>query len=238
MSEPTLPSPMDLLMRSFDAFKDDLQGYLLAGVIPMIVTILSAFASIIVVYGSMFVGMLPGLMMNDELVAMLGGMGLFMVALIALVVGIGLAMAPLSASLMRAMEASHSGEAKLTFQAPLSTAKEDLPRVVQVTMLVSTLTFVGAMMCYVPGLLVGFLLCFALPGVVLDRLSVGEAVGRSVGHAREHVGWHAGVFGILMLMYIILSQIPFVGYLVAMTLTSDFTVRAYRAAFPADAQPA
>lgn len=62
------------------------------------------------------------------------------------------------------------------------------PNVVTTAALVSGLTFVGTLLCYLPGLIVGFLTAFAMFFVVDKDLAPMDAIKASYGFVTSHLG--------------------------------------------------
>lgn len=226
-----LPNVTDLASRMWAEIQKDFGGFLLAGLIPAIGAQFAGFALVFVIYGGMFLGAVPGLVLEDELIALVGSMvGLFGGTFGSIGVLI-LVMAPMQASMYRAVwKYLETGE-KLTIMTPFSTYTQDVTKVLLFQIVTFALSFAGMMMCYVPALVVGAALMFAAPAVYVHRLGILDAVRLSVGHLMRHPGWHLGFFGIAFLMSIVASFVPVIGMMLLMSAYPMFVLLAYRQVF-------
>lgn len=226
-----LPNVTDLASRTWTEIQQDFGSFLLPGLIPVIGAQFAGFAMIFAIYGGMGLGALPGILVDDELVALAGSMvGLFggtfgSMGLLLLV------MAPIQASMYRAVwKYLETGE-KMGIGSPFSTYTQDIGRVLAYQLIVFAASFVGALMCYVPALIAGAALMFAGPAIYIHRLGIGEAIGLSVRHLMKHPGWHLGFFGISFLMSIGASFVPIIGMMLLTTAYPLFVLLAYRHVF-------
>jgi hypothetical protein len=232
-----LPNVTDLASRTWAELQKDFGGFLLAGLAPVILSQIAGVAMIFVIYGGMGLGAVPGLIIEDELVMVAGSMfGLFGGTFGALAL-LMLVLAPMHASVFRAVwKYLETGE-KLTISSPFSTYTQDLGRVILYQLVALGLGFLGAMMCYLPALVVGAALLFAGPAVYVHGLGVGSAIGLSWRHLLKHPGWHIGFFGISFLMTIGASFVPFIGPMLLTTAHPMFVLLAYRQVFGTGAAP-
>lgn len=221
------PDVLDLLKELFEDLQKRFVVYFLGGLGIGMVTLPMVFVGIFLMYGGMFGGMVPGIMMNDEGVMMLGmfgGMFLGLFALIALSVGI---MAPMQASLARNMWDFMDGGEDLTLGAPFNRATENLgPTLVYILGHMVVGTFL-TMLCYLPGIVWFFLTDLAWCKVVLEGEKPVDAVKWSIGHVQENPSWHVGYFLLLVGMSILLSYLPLIGYFIAPSVTMAWRVYAY-----------
>jgi len=96
-----------------------------------------------------------------------------------------------------------------------------------------TLEYFGYMLLIVPGVVFAAATAFVVPAMVLDELSLLQALRRSLGHFFRAPMFHvalAFVDGLVMLA--INSAIPFIGILLALPLSTQLHLRAYLEAFP------
>jgi hypothetical protein len=170
---------------------------------------------------------------NEELgtlVALLAQLLSFVVAFggFMLVIGAMMALlAPLNASLVRAVAEQQRGGKELELTSVFSTLTQDVMRVVSAASLVTLLGVLGAMACYLPSLLVLFAFGFVGSLVALHRLPPLEAMRANLAHARAHLQWHV-MFGLLyMVVLMVGSYIPILGSMFVVA----FHVRAYRTMF-------
>jgi hypothetical protein len=223
-----LPGATDLLNKVIAEVQKDFAGFFIGGLGALIVAFLIIPFSLVAVYGGMFAGMIPGLLLEDEAVTGLGSMvGLFagMFALIFVIVGLT---APMGASTTRAVWRYLTTGEKLTFMAPFSTITQDLFRVLAFALLQFVVVFTLAMFCYLPGLIAAAYLVFAGPLIIIHRMPIGQAVSMSVAHVQQHGSWHIGFFGIAVVMQLVLSYVPIVGPVMLATCMPLYILLAYR----------
>lgn len=222
------PEVLELLRELAGDFQKRFATYFLGGLGIGLVTLPLTFVAVFLLYGGMFGGMVPGIMMEDEDI-MLGGMvGGMLLGLLAMVAMLVVVLAPLQASLARAMVAHFDGEEDLSLGAPFSTATEGLPNLLTFTVVHTVVGFVLTLFCYLPGIVWYALTDFAWCRVVLDGESAVEALGNAIAHVREHPVWHLTYFVILVAAALIVSYIPLIGTFLAPSVTIGWRVYAYR----------
>lgn len=223
-----LPSVMDLLVETFEDARDNFVDWLMAGVGVFAVVFPLIFLSIGALVAAVFVGMVPGLILEDEGVMALGMMAVYVVGLLLLVVSQMVIMPPLQASLGRAMlEHVRDGENKLGFGAAFSSWREDIFKVLGVFALQTILAMIGLVLCYFPVFLAALVSGFALPAVIVHRLSPVEAMRLSISHTIEHPTWHLGYFGVLFGISMFLAYVPLIGPMISIPFVLAFQLRAY-----------
>ncbi|MEQ1566484.1 MAG: hypothetical protein ABMA64_12655 [Myxococcota bacterium] len=232
-SKPTndadLPEVMSFANQLMARAQKDFVPFLLAGLGPLIIALVVVTPlALVSIYGGMFVGMAPGLVTGDEDLAgfgsifgMLGGFGVLFGVVIAVT-------APMSASTNRAVWKYLNDGEPLTFMAPFSTFTQDLVKVVSYAVIHGGLVMLGAMFCYVPGLIVAAALVFAGPAIYVHGLGIGQAISLSVAHVQKHPGWHVGFFGLAIVMNLVLSYVPFIGAALLATLMPLYILLAYK----------
>jgi hypothetical protein len=226
-----LPNVMDLTSKIVAEVQKDFASFLLAGVGPLIAGFVIGPVAVVLVYGGMFLGMVPGMIMEDEAILGLGSMvGLFG-SLFLLIAVLTCVTAPMGASTYRAVWKYLTTGEKLTIMAPFSTFTQDLPRVVLYSFLHGTLMFVGLLFCYFPALLVGAMLVFAGPAIYIHRLGIGQAISLSIAHVQQNASWHVGFYGIHFVMYLVLSYIPLLGPMMLATIVPLYVLMVYRHSF-------
>lgn len=246
-----MPDVSKLLSETMEEFKDNFAPYLLAGLGQMVVALpvilVTIFVGYFVVFGGMmglsFGGILVGAAIGEAVSQDIGGIVALLAQLAAVtvpfalffgVLGLGLALlAPLNASLLRAVAAHQRGEKTLDFGSTFSTATQDLVRVIGIGLVMSMLVMVGLMMCYLPAMAVPLLFGFATPLVALHRRAPIEATRTALGHVLAHPQPH------LMLGLITLVMTMFAGYLpvIGPMFVLAFHIRAHRQIFGDGAEP-
>ncbi|MEZ4240120.1 MAG: hypothetical protein R3F59_29010 [Myxococcota bacterium] len=225
------PSVADLVSKTASTVMEDFVPFLVAGLPFLGVVFVAVFAALFGIYGTMFAGILVGQAVGgDELAgigAIVGALGSTFVVLTAILA----VAAPMQASVMRAVWNQLETGEKLTISAGFSTITQDLGKVIGFNLLLFFGVMVGSLFCYLPGLAVAAALVFALPAIVVHRQSVGSAISLSVAHLQAHPGWHLGFFGLSMVLAMVLSYIPFIGYALVATIHPLFTLLAYREIF-------
>lgn len=230
-----------LLSESFAEFSENIGPYALGGVSRMVIVFPIMFLAIFLFYFVLFALMmvmvvaiaLVAATLPEEL-AVLGALLVellsvvgFIIVMLLFAMGLGGIVAPFNASVLRAVARHQSGEEELGFSAAYSTATRDVISVVASIVLITTVTLLGACLCYAPALIASFFLVFSFSFVVLHRLGAIEAIGASINHVRRHLNWHVGFFGIYFAILMVSGYIPILGPMFA----TAFFVRAYRNIF-------
>ncbi len=238
-----LPPVGTVLSETLSAFTRDMGPYALAGLGQLVVVLPVVFGLFITLYAAIVVVAFGG-MAGAAVVAESGSeegaaaMSLLLVGvLVLLVLGmIGLVnalLAPVFGSLYRAIAQFQRGEGELGFGSAFSSLGTQLVPGIVVMILVMVLVSIGAVLCYLPALLVGFFIPWAFPLVALHGVGPFAALKRSAGCARRHFSWHLGFFGYSLLVNIVGNYIPLVGPMFALA----FHVRVYREVFGDGAVP-
>lgn len=89
------------------------------------------------------------------------------------------------------------------------------PQVIVAALIVSVATFVGTLLCYVPGIIVGFLLNWTMFYVVDKGLAPMEAAKASVSFATSHLGETVVFYLLGIVAFIVGALLCLVGLLVA-----------------------
>lgn len=237
-----LPGVFDLLSATIQDVTSDFPGYLMAGIPGFVVQMFGVFLMLFLVFGGyafMFFAMVMGAAMGDDLGAMLGmivGMLGFFLSIMLGGVLLAMMVAPLNASVGRHLWIRLTSEEKhpLTVNSGIDRATVDIGAVLTVTLIQGAAGMLGLMFFYVGALVPAVLFSFALPGVIVHRLSAIEALKRSAQHAMAHLGWHAGVALLGLGIVIVLANIPFVGGMIAGPIHLAYILRAYKAAYGTD----
>lgn len=224
-----LPKVMDLLSLCFKDLSNHFAPLLFAGLGMQLVMFPLVFVSIFIVYGSM----IPGVVMEDPLV-MIVGLVFGMLAMMGLLF---IATAPLTNSLTRSMWAYVEHNELPGFGASFSRMFENLGTMLLLMAVQAVLVTIGLMMCYVPALFVGMAFSFAVPAVVVHNRSMPEAVGQSFGHMKSHFVWHLGFYFLGLAIVMVGSQIPIIGPAISLPLYYLYQFRAYREIFGAGPEP-
>jgi hypothetical protein len=237
VSSEQLPAGSDLLSKTLNKVMQDFGSFLLGGVIPGVIALFGAFPAVLFLYLFIGLGAAPGMVMEDETTMMVGIVGGTLVGMTGMMVGFTAVLAPMQASLYRAVWAYLETGEKLTVGSAVSTFRQDLVRVILYQLAMLGLVGMGAMFCYVPGLLVAAALSFAGPAIYIHRLRIGEAISLSVGHLQRHPTWHLIYFLWSTVVMLVVQYIPFLGYLLVFTVHPVFVLMAYRAIFGNGALP-
>ena len=236
-ADPDLPSVMDILVESFEDFQTHASGYLLAGFGYALVLIPLSMASVPAILGAAMAGAVPGAMRDDELLMSVGALVGYLIGIALMIAVLAVVGPPLQASVGSAVLRRITEQTDLAFGDAFATWRTDMGKVIGTYLLQSFMVGMGILFCYVPGILAAILIGFAMPAVIVHRLSPVEAMRLSVGHVMAHPTWHLGysvvVFGIGMAV----SYLPFVGFALAVTFLQSFQLRCYTAVFGVAPQP-
>jgi hypothetical protein len=242
-----LPDIGATISETLNEFTENIGAYALAGLSMALIMIPAVLAMLFGVYmllASVILGGAAGAsgfmaILPSEMAGIGGLLGVLLAIAIA-VVGMTVVMgmfsaviAPLNASLLRSIAAHQRGEGPLEFSAPFRAMGENLGSVILGTTLLTLLGAGLAMMCYLPALLPMIFLSFAAPLIALHNRSAMGGIGMAFRHAKNHLGWHLKYGFTHLLVLMVSSQIPVVGYMFAIA----FQVRMYRKVFGDGQEP-
>lgn len=242
-----LPDLGALLNETVTEFMENIGPYALAGlgqmlvVIPIaLVMIFGMYAMIALGIGGMLAGgaglaaVLPGELAGlGALAGALVGLAVIAVCFFGFIGLMGAMMAPINASLLRAIAAHQRGEKTLELSSAFSSLGENIGAVIGGAAILTLLSVALSMMCYFPALLPVIFLGFAAPLIALHGRGAVEGIQAAAAHARSHLKWHA-LYGLLhFALLMAASSIPVVGVMFVLA----FQVRAYRRVFGDGRQP-
>ena len=222
-----LPDVMKLFTATLNDLVANFVDYFLAGLglfLPVFVVTLG------LVLGALVLGFVPmvlGTAFDQPELGSLFGMIAMFVAIFAAVFLATAAVAPLQASLGRAMLARIETGERLTIASAYNRSMVDVFPVFGLTFAQLALTMLGVMMCYLPGLIVGVALTFALPAMIVHRLGPFEAIGRSLKHTMANPLWHLGFFGLGFVILFVGQQVPLIGPVLSLPFWLGYTLRGY-----------
>ncbi len=241
----------ELFNESFRDFGKDIGPYILAGMGQFAVIVPVTMLMVMVVYIGGMVGMMggwiAGMVAMVGLASLLGDFGAFLGAILMMflpilgffvvflpVMPVMVAiMAPINASLTRAVAAHQRGEKEMTLASSFDTAFQDAPRVVMTGMMLGLLTMVGLLFCYVGALAVPVLFGFVNTLVILHNRGPIEAMRIQLAHLREHSHIHLMIGLVQMAMGMAAGFIPVIGPMFML----DVQVRAHRKMFGDGPEP-
>jgi hypothetical protein len=236
-ADPQLPRVMDVLGDTFEDFQGHVGPYFLSGigvfvvVTPLLLVTIGVLT--LVAVGSIF----SGAALENEAVVGLGGAVVYG-GLLGMMLAVSFVVTPpLQASVGRAVLRRITTGDALGFSDAFSTWRQDFGRVVVTYAVVHLLILTGTLFCYVPGILMAVLLGFAVPSVVVHRLSPVEAIRLSVSHALREPGWHLGYFGVAIAISLFLAYIPVLGFALTITFLQAFQIRCYVHIFGTEDHP-
>lgn len=221
-----LPDVIMLLSETFKDLMANWLGYGLAGLGFFGVLFPIAFVVALVP----MLAIIPGIVTNDPNLANLGVLGAM--GLIFLLMPVAWAFGVLfQGSLYRAFWHHETEGEEIGIKSAFSRIFQDIVGLELGFFGIMALTFVGAMACYIPGLLVGVFAIFVLPAIAIHRLGVMDAFKLSFRHVKDHFVWHLAFWGINFVIMMIAGYIPIVGYLLGIPFHYAFVTKAYRHIF-------
>ena len=231
----------------------NIAGYMMAGLgfflVAMPVGMVLGFLAVFVMYGVMIGGSVVSMIAGGAiaqgsgdqdigaLIGVFGSFGSFLVAFLCLfgLIGIvGAALAPLSASQIRAIAAHQRGEKPLEFSAAFSTFSQWMGPAIFTTGAVTVSTVIGVFFCYVGALVPATLLTFAPYMAAIHGKGAMESLRRSSGHAMAALGQHFVYILVYMGLSLVAAYIPVLGHAFLLALM----VRAYRRVYGDGPEPA
>ena len=242
-----LPEHAKLLSAALQDLMDNLGPYVLASLAQTLVVLPIVFIFIFVIYAVIGVGAMVGVgaiigigsAVGEEyagIVMIVGQLLMFFamfVAIFGMAAGLGGLLAPLTASLFRAVVKHQRGQGALEFGSVFTTITENVGAVIMVQMLLAIGVLVGLMFCYLPGIAFGFATAFAAPLVFIHHRSPMEAVTIALNHTKDNLTWHAIWFAMMLVVGIAASYVPILGPAFLLALQ----VRAYREIFGDGEEP-
>ena len=228
------PPVLDLLVEVFEDFRDHFADRLISGVGFLLVMIPLVTVAIFALYVPMGLGMMVGVVLEDELITVIGSLLGMMAGVLLMMLMITVPIMPMYASLGRAVLRNMDDGSDLGFTAPFETATQDVGKILVTSAIVMGMVFAGMMFCYLPGLVAALATGFALPAVIVHQLSPSEAIKRSVDHVMAQPVWHLGFFAVSMGISMVLSQIPLLGLALVYPFLLSFQLRAYVRVFGRD----
>lgn len=230
----TPPNVLDLLVEVFEDLRDNFVDRLLSGVGFMLVLIPMVFVGMGALYAPVMAGMFLGVAAEDEALTMAGMVVGLVVGFALMILCVTLPILPMYASMGRAVNRQLVEGGDLGFAAPFDTITEDVGKVLGTSLITAVTVLVGMLFCYLPGLVAAFALGFALPAVIVDRLSPVEACKRSVEHVMAEPVWHLGFYVVTMGISMVVSYVPVIGFALVYPILLGFQIRAYRHIFHGD----
>lgn len=228
MSDNTPPQVLDLFKDFFEIYKRDFMAFTLGGAGLVAITLPMSLFAVGGLYAVMFLGMVPGMAMEDEGILLLGMLASTVLGTAAMVAVMVAVITPLQASFTRSVDAHLAGGEPLSIGSAFTRATEDLPRVLVFAVLQACIGMALLMLCYLPGIVFMALTDFAWCHVILGRKSPMEAIQASVSHAMENGAWHFGYVCVTFGIALIASYLPIVGMFIAPGLVTGWRVYTYR----------
>ncbi|MES2643912.1 MAG: hypothetical protein V4850_30770 [Myxococcota bacterium] len=247
-----IPSLGALYSETLTDLTQNIQGYLMMGLALMAVvfpvSMVGTMVGMIAMYAVMGVGIFASALGGSAIgeatgeqdlggiVTMFGSFGSFFLAFVVLFASLAClagAMAPVSASLYRAIAAHQRGEGTLSFGDAFSTVRQDIVPTATVMLLVTGMAIVGVLFCYVGALVPAILFGFAFSMVALHRKGAMEALKICARHAMARPSEHAIFVLAYMGTAMVAGYVPLLGHMFLIALA----VRAYRKMFGDGVEP-
>jgi hypothetical protein len=211
--------------------RDNFADRLLAAMGMALLVLPTAMLGLLFLIGGMVAGVVVGALTEEPVLMSLGMLAGLVVGAIAGGMLLGLVVAPLQASLGRAMLRNLQDGSDLGLGACFDTVAVDVGKVVSLGLIMNLILTVGGLMFYVPALVASWALNFAMPGVVVHRLGPLAAMNRSLEHAMAEPVWHLALTALSFGALLLLLNIPFIGYALGFYFVTAVNIRAYVACF-------
>lgn len=243
-----LPPHGELLSATLEDFMGNLAGYVMAGVVLFAVRVPVTFIGIFFMYFVIFAVMIGGMIAAaavasafpadmTDLIMSIGSLGTGLatfVAVMAVMGGLIALLAPLVASVTRAIAAYQRGDSQLDIASAISTITQDLSGTIGVALLLVGLSLVGFLLCYLPGFIVLILGGHAAALVHHHHLRPMAAMRLSAATVMANPGWHLIYWLMIMALSMVAGLVPLLGPLFLVALS----IRAYRELFGDGPEPA
>ena len=221
--EKEVGDPVAVVGATFEDLQNNLGSYAACGASYFLFSIGVVFLSL----GGVGLAMLPGIMANDEDLILLGGIGGFAFYLFT-ILGFSVVLVPLmTVSTIRAADAHLDGGEPLSFMSPFLYMREGAGATLLYSFIMTTLSLIGMVFFYLPGLIVMAVGQFGYPMLALENRPVTEVISRSFTHFRHNLGWHAVVW-ILLFLVLLGAEATIIGIVLIWPFLCVYTVFAYR----------
>jgi len=239
------PDINSLFNETLAEFQDNMNVYVLAGVGQLIVIMPVVLIGVFALYagmavgmgGVMFLGVAVGGLLMEYVSEGLGVVVMMLTQFLAILVpiavlllfvqGIAAIIAPFNASLIRAVARHQRGEKELDLAGVFSSIGQDVPKVIAIGMMLSSMSMMGLCMCYLPALAVPVVFGFATSLVAIHRMSAFQGVKTAWSHFMAHLPWHATFGAIYVGLSMVAAYVPVLGPAFLLALHT----RAYRKVF-------
>ena len=219
-----LPPVVDLFMDTMNDFQVHWKGHLLLGFGAMLV----AFPLIMVIVGVSITPMLAGIVLESQLLMLLG-MFVYMFGIIG---GSAVIMGPITFAIFSAENRHLDGEEDaLGFGGVFRHMFDRIFSAIGYQLIAMGLGMVGLLFFIVGAWAVQIAIGLALPALVVHRMGLGGAFKQSVLHMKDNPVWHLGFWGLGFVTMMIAGNIPIVGYAIGLPFLASYTLRGYRAVF-------
>lgn len=218
--------PTDVPKAIMEDMKAHVGPYLMAnfGYMGFVMAFVTAIVALVLLC------MLPGFLMDDETVILIGAVAGFCVYTL-LLLGFAFVGAPLmTASMLRGLDAQRRGEGTIGLLSSVNALRPKAGAVIGVYALTQLLVFAGILVLYIPGLIAAAIGSFAMPIVVFEDVGAIDALKLAWKHAKSHGSWHVGVW-MLLFMAIIVLEISIVGLFFLFPVLCAWQLYAYRLAY-------
>lgn len=236
------PAGLPPIMEVFQATLDDLMAhfgpYLLAGLGWMVPLLAAIFLALGVVFGLACLGPVLGALVDEPELGGALGMLIAMPLYVLVLFGASVLIAPLTASLCRALLAHIEHGSDLGFGSAYQSVRVDLGQVILLMVVTMGMTLAGLLACYFPALIVSLLVGFAFPALIVHRVPAIAAVRLSVRHVMAEPAWHLGLWGLTLAIGFVGGSIPLIGAALSVPVSLAFVLRAYIGVFGGSGSPA
>ncbi len=223
-----LPPATTVLTNTIDDLKDNFVSYLSAG-FGMFIGIFMLVVALII---GIMVPVAPGIIMENELVALGGGA----VALLLYIVGLftlSLIIVPsMQMSMYRSANQQIGDGMPMSMGSAFSKTSEDRWSFIGAYLGMTVCISIGAMFCYFPGIILSLMLPIAPVMVAIRGQSAGDALGKTFNFIQANPGWHLAVGALGLLSAIVLSFIPLVGMFLTYPFMAAYHVNTVRILMP------
>lgn len=237
MSSLPLPRVVDLvglvLNRWIDAPVPRLMASLTAGVLFTLAVLAGVFGYYLV----LFLGVLPGIILDDGLMITLGVVGSFAAYTVVFVLLFACVQTTLTSGIVASVARSQNGGAELSLMSSLSELSPRLLGYLAHASVVALVSTFLAVFLIVPGLLFGASVILSLSGMVMYGWSTRESLERCVRFALQEPLWHLGLYTVIFIGAVVLSNVPLIGWGLGVIFTAEVCVEACTAAFGRPVRP-
>ena len=181
---------------------------------------------------ALVVGIVPGVILENEIVMVIGGSLGFMVYAAIIMVFTAVGYPLLGGSALRALRTQMDGGDAAGVGSLFNTMNVDFERVIGLYLVSQLVIMCGFLLFYLPGLIAVMVTTLAMSIHVFEpEVGLTDSLTRAFEHVKENPGWHVQGWLLLIPVFLVL-EITIIGLVCIFPVVVAWQVVMYRHAFP------